>query len=342
MTPRTLTTGERNRALLDRQLLLERAPLTPVEALARIGGLQTQYAPSGYVGLWSRLAAFERDDLTRALEDRSLIQATLMRTTIHTVARADFWPFAMGVREARRRDATRIRTLPGEAVLRARSADLAAALAAGPRSVKELGHLAGGFIGTLGLFVDLVRVPPSGTWERRRADRLGLAEAWVGPNDATEEEGLTHLVRACLRGFGPARWADIAGWAGLPVADARRGGANLALVAYRDDAGRELVDLAGQSIPDADTPAPVRFLAHFDNSTLVHFRGTGLLPEEHRSKIFTIRNPASVGTVLVDGRVVASWSAREGTVVVDELEPVAPRARDEIEAERAALEAFHR
>jgi winged helix DNA-binding protein len=342
VTPRVLTRRERNRALLERQLLLERTPVTPGPALERLGGLQTQYAPSGYVGLWSRLAGFAREDLTRALEDREVVQATLMRTTIHTVARADYWRFAMGVRDARRRDATRIRALPGEAVLRDRSARLADALADGPRTVKELGDVAGGFIGTLGLYVDLVRVPPSGTWERRRADRLGLAEAWVGPNDASEEEGLTHLVRACLRGFGPARWADVAGWAGIPVADARRGGANLDLAAYRDEAGRELVDLAGHAIPDADTPAPVRFLAHFDNTTLVHFRGTGLLPEEHRSKIFTIRNPASVGTVLVDGRVVASWSVRDGAIVVDELEPIDPRAEDEIEAERAALEAFHR
>jgi winged helix DNA-binding protein len=339
---RILTAGERNRTLLARQLLLERAAITPVEAVERLGGMQTQYAPSGYVGLWSRLARFERGELTRLLERRELIQATLMRTTIHTVARADFWPFATGVREARRRDAARIRALPGEAVLRERSARLAAALADGPRTVRELGDLATGFLGTLGLYVDLIRVPPSGTWERRRADRLGLAEAWLGPSGTTEEEGLTSLVRACLRGFGPARWADIAGWAGLPVADARRGGANLALVTYRDAAGRELVDLAGAEIMDADTPAPVRMLAHFDNALLVHFRGTGILPEEHRSRIFSIRNPASVGTVLVCGRVAATWSYRDGGIVVDELEPIEPAVRDEIEAERSALEAFHR
>jgi len=39
---------------------------------------------------------------------------------------------------------------------------LRAALADGPRTVKELGEVAGGFLGLGGLWVDLVRVPPSG------------------------------------------------------------------------------------------------------------------------------------------------------------------------------------
>ena len=78
-----------------------------------------------------------------------------------------------------------------------------AALADGPRTVKELGELGAGFVGNLGLWVDLVRVPPSGTWARRRADRLALADAWVGPCDVPEADGREHLVRAYLRAFGP-------------------------------------------------------------------------------------------------------------------------------------------
>ena len=91
--------------------------------------------------------------------------------------------------------------------------------------VKELGGLASGFVGNVGLWVNLVRVPPSGTWERRRADRLALAEAWVGPEDATEAEGRAHLVRSYLTAFGPAPWKDIASWAGTgvtPTSSARR------------------------------------------------------------------------------------------------------------------------
>jgi DNA glycosylase AlkZ-like len=339
---RTLTPRHLNRALLDRQLLLERSSSLSIAAtIEQVGGLQTQYSPSGYVGLWTRLAAFRRDDLTAALEDRTVIQASLMRTTIHIVSRREYWRYAMGVRRARREWAARVQALPPAAELEARSQGLRDALVDGPKTVRELDGLAAGFVGNLGLFVDLVRVPPSGTWERRRADRLALADQWVGPVDATEEEGLAHLVRAYLRAFGPAPWRDIAAWAGIPVAEAKRGGEGLDLVGYRDDAGRQLVDLAGSPLPDPGTPAPVRFLAHWDNSLLTHARRTGLLPEPHRGRIFSIRNPFSVGAVLVDGRVVAAWTIKEGRVVLDVLEELGASDRRAVEAERAALEAFH-
>ena len=330
-----------NRALLARQLLLERAPMTLPEAVEQVGGLQTQYAPSGYVGLWTRVAGFQRDDLTQALEDRSLIQATLMRTTIHVVSRREYWRFAAGVRRARQEWALRVQALPPERELRATADRLREALRDGPKTVKELGGVAKGFIGSLGYWVDLVRVPPSGTWERRRADRLALAEDWIGPDDATEDEGLEHLVRSYLRAFGPAPWKDVANWAGISVADAKGGGANLALVPYRDERGGELQDLSDMPLPPEDTPAPVRFLPHWDANLLVHARRTGLLPEEHRSRVFSIRNPFSVGTYLVDGRVAGAWSMAEGRVVLDEYEPVRAGDRRAVERERAALEAFH-
>jgi hypothetical protein len=341
VTERVLDQRALNRALLARQLLLERADLDIPAALEQVGGLQTQYAPSGYVGLWTRLAGFRRDDLTLALEQRTVVQATLMRTTIHLVSRRDFWLVALGVRRARREWAARVRVLPSPADLAARSEQLRAALRDGPRSVKELDGLAAGFIGTLSLWVDLVRVPPSGTWERRRADRLALAEDWIGPEDTTEDEGLAHLARAYLRGFGPAAWRDIAGWAGIRVAAVKRAGERLTLTRYRDVDGHELVDLADADLPDPGTPAPVRFLPHFDNTLWVHARRTGILPEHQRARIFGTRNPSSVGTVIVDGQVVATWSARDGRIVVELLDDLTARQAAEVEAERAALEAFH-
>src|SRR5688572_21364068 len=100
--PRVLTVRELNRALLARQLLLERARLPVPRALERIGGIQNQYAPSGYASLWTRLEGFERDALTRALERRTAVQGTLMRVTIHLVSAREFWLYALGVRRARR------------------------------------------------------------------------------------------------------------------------------------------------------------------------------------------------------------------------------------------------
>lgn len=344
MADRTLTRRALNRALLARQLLLEPASMSIEAAVEQVGGLQAQYAPSGYVGLWTRLADFRRDDLTAALEDRRLIQATLMRGTIHVVSRREFWRYALGVRQARRDRA--LRNLPRVTGTTERDfvqgADrMRAALADGPRTVKELGDLGKGFVGNLGLWVDLVRVPPSGTWERRRADRLALADSWVGPCDATEAEGLTHLVHAYLRAFGPANWRDIASWAGIPISAARAAGSDLALVGYRDEDGRGLVDLPDAPVPDAGTPAPVRFLPHWDANLLVHARRTGLLPEAYRSRVFSIRNPFSVGTYVVDGVVAGAWSVKDGRIELDPFEDLTSADRRAVAREREALEAFH-
>jgi hypothetical protein len=342
VTERILTKRALNRALLARQLLLDRSTMIPTEAVEQVGGLQTQYAPSGYVGLWTRLVDFRREDLTVALEERTIIQASLMRVTIHMVSRREFWPYAMGVRQARR--AWALRTTGPSAIEAApiQAADrLRAALSDGPRTVRELGELGAGVVGNLGLWVDVVRVPPSGTWERRRADHLGLAEDWVGAPDATEDEGLEHLVRAYLRAFGPAPWRDIALWAGISATDAKLAGARLALVRYRDEDGRELMDLPDAPLPDPGTPAPVRFLPHWDAALLVHARRTGLLPEPYRPRVFSVRNPFSVGTYLIDGAVAGAWSLRDGRVELDPFETPTAANRRAVEREREALEAFH-
>jgi hypothetical protein len=99
---RALSERALNRAVLARQMLLERRTLRLVDAVERLGGLQTQYAPSGYIGLWSRLEGFARADLTRALERRAVVQGTLMRGTIHMVSAADYPLLVAGIRDARR------------------------------------------------------------------------------------------------------------------------------------------------------------------------------------------------------------------------------------------------
>src|SRR5712691_7639847 len=102
MTDRVLTVRDLNRAMLARQFLLERTSLPLVAVVERMGGVQTQYAPSGYLGLWTRMRTFARADLTRALERHRVVTGTLMRVTIHTVSARDYPLFAEGARASRR------------------------------------------------------------------------------------------------------------------------------------------------------------------------------------------------------------------------------------------------
>lgn len=321
MKERVLTQQELNRALLARQLLLERSNLSIPRALERIGGIQNQYAPNAYIRLASCLEDFRRDNLTRALERRTVVQGTLMRSTIHTVSASDYWLYAAGVRKAMCEWMLRVDKSATEGEMRKRDDRLRAALADGPRSVKDLGDLAKGFVGLWG---ELVRVPPSGTWERRRADLLALSEQWVGPCDAGEDEGLEHLIRRYLGGFGPASLKDVASWAGVPVKWLEAPAALMRLRPFRDEEGRELLDLPRAPLPPADAPAPVRFLPTWDAVLLVHARRTGVLPEEYRPTVFSTKNPPSVPTFLVDGRVAGAWRLENGRVELEPYERLSP------------------
>src|SRR5207342_3353240 len=80
---RTLTLPELNRATLARQLLLGRRRLPVVCALERLAGLQAQWAPAPYVGLWTRLERFRRETLERALLREQVVRGVLMRGTVH-------------------------------------------------------------------------------------------------------------------------------------------------------------------------------------------------------------------------------------------------------------------
>ena len=79
-----------NRATLARQLLLERADLDVVTATEAVAGLQAQEPASPYIALWTRLARFEPDALSRALRSRALVKATLGRSTLHIVSANDY------------------------------------------------------------------------------------------------------------------------------------------------------------------------------------------------------------------------------------------------------------
>jgi hypothetical protein len=313
---RTLTRRELNRALLARQLLLERADMTLPAALEQLCGIQAQYAPSMYFGLWSRLEGFAPAALTRALEQSEVVQGTLMRVTIHLVSPRDYWPFALAVRDARRQLWLRAWKEPDADAMTEAARTLREALAEnGALPRKEVEALIGKPAARgIHLWLDIVRVPPSGTWERRRADLFGLADAAV-PTAATDpDDAFDHLVRRYLAAFGPASRKDVQSFTGLSLTTLKPVLERVATERYRDEDGGELLDVPGAPLPDPHTPSPPRLLPTWDSTLLVHARRTGLLPERFRPLIFHVKNPPSSPTFLVDGEVAGTWKldAKDG------------------------------
>jgi hypothetical protein len=349
-----LTTRHLNRALLARQCLLRPSRGSLVATVERVAGLQAQYAPSAYVGLWSRLERLRRDQLTTALERRRVVQATLMRATIHVVSARDHQRFTAGVRASRREQWTRLAPARGLAHVdfEALGRVVRRELEAGPRTRADLvaavtaaGAPKEAWEG-VGLWVDMVRVPPSGTWARRRADLHALAEDWIDPGGVTEaatteQEGIEHLMRRYLWGFGPARPSEAANWAGVTVGAIQAVMERLPLRRFRAEDGTDLVDLPRGPLPDPGTPAPVRFLPTWDATLLVHARRAGILPEEYRPVVFSTKNPHSTATFLVDGSVAGTWRAVGREIRTQPFHPLPRAVAREVEREADRLAAFH-
>jgi hypothetical protein len=188
----------------------------------------------------------------------------------------------------------------------------------------------------VGLWLPLVRVPPSGTWAHRNADLYALAEEWVGPCTTTESDALAYVARRYLAGFGPSSRHEIATFLGVRLAKVDAALTTMSLRHFVAEDGTPLIDIPRAPLPDPATPAPVRFLPTWDAALLVHKRRTRILPEEHRAKIFTSSAPQSFATFLVDGQVAGTWRFEGDALQLTPFAPLRAAVRRELadEAER--------
>jgi hypothetical protein len=85
----------------------------------------------------------------------------------------------------------------------------------------------------------------------------------------------------------------------------------------------------------------VRYLPTWDATLLVHARRTGILPEEHRPKIFHTKNPQSTPVFLVDGEVAGTWRHDDGRVRLEPFGRLDAATQRELDGEAERLAAFH-
>jgi hypothetical protein len=340
--PRTLTQRELNRATLERQLLLTRRRVPLLRAIERIAGMQAQWPPAPYVGLWSRLPDFRRESLERALLGGRVVKATLMRSTLHLVSTADYPLFAVALRGMRTwADAV-------EADAEKIAGEIRALAANGPLTMKdalsyierEHGHvdIHGRRVWhSVRVLAHVHHAPETALWSSQpQAVYVALDE----PDGIEVDAARTDLLRRYLAAFGPATRADLADWSGMRLSDfAAAFEAIEPLRRFRSEDGKELLDLLRAPLPPAETPAPVRFLPKWDSVLLAYKDRTRVLPEEYR-KVVIAKNGDVAQTFLVDGTVRGTWRVEKGRVVVEPFEPLARAARREVEEEARRLEAF--
>jgi Winged helix DNA-binding domain len=336
---RTLTLRELNRATLARQLLLHRRRLPLTHALERVAGLQAQWAPASYVGLWTRVEGFARATLERALLQRRVVRAVLMRGTIHLVSLADYALFSAAVGPPP--------WLRPEAAAAAEGLhDAIRAFGREPRTRAEIKEYLAREHGVDGATADtlwyalrtrgrLTHAPESGLWKQDRLTRYVV----VGCDPADPEIARVELVRRYLAAFGPATRADIAEWSGLRVREIEPTVTALEpLLRFLDERGRELLDLPRASRPPADTPVPVRLLPRFDNLVLSHRDRNRVIADEYRGDV--IEGGWVKSTFLVDGFVAGVWEIERGRVVLEPFAPLPRTIRREAEDEAQRLEAW--
>jgi hypothetical protein len=349
-----LTRRDLNRATLARQHLLERSPMGALAMVEHLLGLQGQAPAPPYTGLWTRLAGFEGEDLSRLVESREVVRMTLMRGTIHVATAAT---------------AARLRPLTEpshrESVARVYAADLAGVdldeLAARvrdlvehhPRTPAEVAAALGerwpggrrhaqAFTNAAGAWTPLVQTPPRGLWKRGGQPRLTTFERWTG-RSLDPDPSLEDVVLRFLGAFGPASVNDVKKWLGrarlAPVFAALRP----RLAVFTDEAGTELFDLPDAPRPGGDVPAPVRFLPEFDNLLLAYAGFDRVMDPAHKRTLFT-NNGRILGTVLVDGFAAAHWRVTTGkdtaTLEVTPLTAISARDRRAVTAEGERLLAF--
>ena len=340
MTERTLTLRELNRATLARQYLLDRAALDVPEAIAGLVGLQAQVNNPPYIGLWTRLRDFRRDELTALLRRRAVVRGALLRSTLHLLTAEDYLLLRPAIQPALERA---LRSFFGA---QARGLDTARLVATTlplleerPRSFTELraalvaiepDRQPEALAYAVRTYLPLVQVPPGGTWGSGGSPAYALAEPWLGGVVAGPQESFRALVWRYLAAFGPATVRDLQVWSGLTGLKDAVAALRPELCAFRDEQGRELLDLPDRPLPPADLPAPPRFLPEYDNLLLAHADRARVIPDAYRPLIFL--SAARVrATYLLDGIVRGAWKTERvrdaATLVVEPFAPLSPPDR---------------
>jgi hypothetical protein len=336
---RVLTLRELNRATLARQLLLERKRLSPAKVIERLVGIQAQWPSAPYIGIWTRTTSFRRGALERLLASNDVVKATVMRQTLHLVTRRDYALLRAALSETNFPDQTEVakRVAPAVRALASNGPVVTAdALAVLEREHGLTGIEARRAWRGARVRAHVLHHPETALWHARPEGRFVAIEE---PEAHVPVEARAEILHRYFEAFGPASRRDVIAWSMMHVPEIQRALDRLELRRFRDENGRELLDVPRGPRPDPDIRAPVRFLPKWDNVLLAFADRTRVLPEEYRKTVIRMNGDVAP-TFLVDGFVAGIWRVDDGRVVVEPFAALSRSVRREVEGEAGRLEAF--
>jgi len=353
MSPPVLSLRDLNRATLARQMLLERQDVSPYDAARLLAGLQAQVPNPPYIGLWTRLRGFGRDELTGLIEDRRVVRSSMMRATLHLTTAEDYLLLRPAIQGALDRS---LRSIAGKRLqgldLDRLVSEARAMVEEEPRTARELqGRLVemepdrdpSALAYLVRMRLPLVQTPPAGIWGRGGSPRFALPEPWLGAPLAEPGESLRALVFRYLAAFGPASAKDFQAWSGITGIKSELEKMKPGLRLFRDEGGNELFDLPGAPLPPADTPAAPRFVSEYDNLVLSHADRRRVIADEDRKKVFLTAARVRA-TFLLDGFVAGAWkiekTKKAAALIVEPFAPLSSQDRDAFAEEGERLLRF--
>lgn len=345
-----LTRQRLNRTLLQRQHLLERVSMS-VDAMTRhLVGFQAQENLPPFLSLAARLSDFDPYDVTRGLEEKTLVRLLTMRGTVHLLAGDDApmlrsWTAPVHEREIKiSQSIAEAREVDREAF----AAAVAELLADAPMPQRALGAAlaerfpaySGTKLGQLARSVaPLAQIPPRGTWKGSGGVVYQHVDRWLGrpPAEAAAEPDVEEIVRRYLRAYGPATAADVTAWSAVTgLAPVLKRMADL--VRHEDENGKVLFDVPEGELAEEDAPAPVRMLGNYDNVWLSHAQRDRVTEPDKRTA-WMGANGAQAKVLLVDGWLEGLWNLDDGKVTILELlRPLTKREQSELDEEAARVE----
>jgi hypothetical protein len=325
---------ELNRALLARQMLLQRENITAFEAIERVIGLQAQATNPPYYALWARLENFQKEHLAELILNKQVVRIALMRSTIHLVSAPDALELRPWVQPALDRS---LNGAYGKLLDGIEPQTLAAAGRAileheGPMTLSELGKRLSvqwpsynqeALGAAIRNSVPLVQVPPRGLWGISGQVLLTPIETWLNQPVSSTPDAQTLLVRY-LQAYGPASVKDFQAWSGLTKLRELFEKMRSKLVSFQNQQGEELFDLPDAPRPGSDLEVLPRFLGEFDHLLLSHADRTRIMEESYRRRVIT-SNGIVKAVILIDGFVAGLWTIEErGHTAVLQIESFSP------------------